>query len=71
MLSLIWFHRLLIACGAIFCASFAAWEVAYFSREGGVSRLILAIVFAILAVLLLWYLRNLQRFLKLPADRER
>ena len=69
MLSLIWFHRLLIACGAIFCAGFAAWEFAQFRGDGATGRLALAIVFAILAVALLWYLRNLQRFLKLPPNR--
>jgi hypothetical protein len=66
IVNLIWFHRLLIACGTIFCASFAAYEFALFMREGGTGKLILAIVFAVLSVLLFWYLRNLRRFLKLP-----
>jgi hypothetical protein len=71
MLNLIWFHRVLIACGAIFCASFGAYEFALFMRVGGAGKLVLAIVFAILSVLLFWYLRNLKRFLKLPGPRSK
>jgi hypothetical protein len=66
MLNLIWFHRLLIACGVIFCATFGAWQLGRYTREGRASHLILAIVFAVLAVALFWYLRNLARILKLP-----
>ncbi|MGH7469829.1 MAG: hypothetical protein ACRENP_17920 [Longimicrobiales bacterium] len=69
MLNLIWFHRLLIACGILFCASFAVYELKLHLDAGGSGRLVLAIVFAILAVALSWYLRNLNRFLKLPTDR--
>jgi hypothetical protein len=65
MLSLIWFHRLLIACGTIFCASFAAYQLKLYLDQGGVGKLVLSIVFVILAGGLFWYLRNLRRFLRL------
>jgi spore maturation protein SpmA len=69
MLNLIWFHRFLIACGTIFCTGFAGWQVKSYRSVGGTDHLALAIVFAVLAVALFWYLRNLNRFLKLPTDR--
>jgi hypothetical protein len=70
MLNLILFHRLLIATAIIFCATFAAWEFGQFTRSGGASRLILAIVFALLAVALSWYLKRLARVLNLPGNRK-
>jgi hypothetical protein len=71
MLNLIWFHRLLIATAIIFCATFAAWELGAYTHSGGTSRLILAVVFALLAVALAWYLKRLARILKLPTDTRR
>jgi hypothetical protein len=65
MLNLIWFHRLLIGCGVLFCASFAVYEFKHHLDVGGTGKLVLSIVFAVLAVALFWYLRNLKRFLKL------
>lgn len=66
MLSLIWFHRFLIVCGTIFCASFAAYQFKIYVDQGGAGKLVLSVVFMILAVALFWYLRNLRRFLRLP-----
>jgi hypothetical protein len=54
----------LIGCAVIFCASFGVWEFMRFQEAGGMAKLVLAIVFAIFAIALLWYLRNLDRFLK-------
>jgi hypothetical protein len=70
VLNLIWFHRLLIGCAVIFCASFGAYEIVEYSRSGGTGKLILAIVFGILSVALFWYLRNLSRLLKLRPERK-
>jgi hypothetical protein len=69
MINLIWFHRFLIAAAIIFCASFAAWEMGSYTRSGGTGRLVLAIVFALLAVALAWYLKRLARILNLPQDK--
>jgi len=71
MLNLILFHRLLIATGIIFCATFAAWMFGQYVREASTSKLILAIVFALLAVALGWYLKRLTRILNLPDERKR
>jgi membrane protein implicated in regulation of membrane protease activity len=71
MLNLILFHRLLIATGIVFCAVFAAWEFGAYTRAGGAKSLILAIVFALLAVALSWYLKRLARVLNLPDNRNR
>jgi ABC-type maltose transport system permease subunit len=71
VLNLIWFHRLLIACAVLFCASFAAFEFSRYRADGGAAKLVLALIFAVLAVALFWYVRNLRRFLKLPEERKR
>jgi membrane protein implicated in regulation of membrane protease activity len=71
MLNLILFHRLLIATAIVFCAMFSAWELGAYFRAGGTSRLVMAIVFAILTVALSWYLKRLARVLNLPSDRNR
>ena len=65
MLNLIWFHRVLIGCGVIFCGSFAVYEFMRFQDSGGSAKIVLAVIFAGLAVALFWYLRNLDRFLNL------
>jgi len=62
-MSLVAFHRLLISAAIVFCAGFAGWEVKRFAAAGGSGALVLAAVFAILAVLLVLYLRRLNRIL--------
>ena len=62
-MSLITFHRLLITVAIVFCAGFAAWEVKRFATVGGSGALVLACVFALLAILLFLYLRRLNRIL--------
>jgi hypothetical protein len=62
-MSLIAFHRLLITVAIVFCAGFAAWEVNRFATVGGPGAVVLACVFALLAMLLFWYLRRLNRIL--------
>jgi len=65
-MSLIGFHRFLIASAIVFCALFAAWEFRRFTVDGGFPALALGITFAVLAAALGYYLANLARFL----DRE-
>jgi membrane protein DedA with SNARE-associated domain len=57
------FHRLLISSAIVFCAGFALWSGWDYSRSHRVSALIVALVFAVAAVALTYYLRNLKRFL--------
>ena len=62
-MSLLSFHRFVIASAIVFCLGFAAWEFRAWmdSREPGV--LILAITFVVLGAGLALYLRRLNRFL--------
>jgi hypothetical protein len=58
------FHRFLISTAILFCLGFAAWTAMAY-RSGGATRdLAFAVVFAVLGVLLGYYLKNLQRFLR-------
>jgi hypothetical protein len=61
--SLVAFHRFLIATAIVFCLGFAGWEFRIFadSRETGV--LVVGITFVVLGVGLALYLRRLGRFL--------
>lgn len=63
-MTLIAFHRTLITAAILFCGGFAAWEYVAYSRNGSAGQLVLAIVFAVLTAGLIYYLINLQRFLK-------
>lgn len=62
-MSLVAFHRLLIATAILFCGGFAAWQVDRFLRAGGPLHAVLAGAFALGAVGLLYYLLRLKRFL--------
>jgi hypothetical protein len=62
-LSLIAFHRFLIAAGIVFCFGFAGWEVHAFLNEGAVGSILLALVFIVLGVGLSIYLWRLKRIL--------
>lgn len=66
-MSVIGFHRVLIATGILFCGLFAGWQGVAFARDGSLGDLILAVFFALAAVGLVYYLANLDRFL----DRKR
>lgn len=50
------FHKLLISCGVLFCAGFAAWALWRGSP-------LLGLGFAALALALAYYLRHLKRFI--------
>lgn len=62
-MSLIGFHRFLIAAAILFCLGFAGWELRAWadSRNGG--TLLLGLVFAVLGAGLIVYLRRLDRIL--------
>jgi hypothetical protein len=68
-MSLIGFHRVLIACGIIFCAGFSAWELLAFSRHGRTSDLLMGLGFALASGALSLYLLFLRRILRLPGGR--
>ena len=65
-MSLVFFHRVLIGSAIVFCAGFAAWQLVRFYRGGSVLDLGLGLLFAVLSGLLLLYLLQLRRVLKLP-----
>jgi hypothetical protein len=71
-MSLIPFHRFLIAAAIIFCGGFAVWAFLAFLDDSRLLNLGLAIAFGAAAVGLGYYLKNLARFLNLsPDERER
>jgi hypothetical protein len=66
-MSLIGFHRVLIASAIVFCAGFGAWQLAAYTRGGGTADLLLGIAFGVAAAALTLYLLFLRRVLRLPA----
>lgn len=62
-MSLLQFHRFLIATGILFCAGYAVRELVRARGGGGPAALALGVLFAVLAVGLLVYLVRLRRFL--------
>lgn len=64
IMSLIGFHKLLIATAILFCALFAVWQGMIFTRTGAALNVALAAAFALAAAGFTYYLANLQRFLK-------
>jgi ABC-type Co2+ transport system permease subunit len=60
---MIFFHRFLITTAILFSAGFAAWTFVRFREGGGTTQLVLAVVFAVITVGLIVYLKNLKRFL--------
>jgi len=62
--SLISFHKLLIATAIVFCAGYAGWEARVFiTGNGGTWSLVLAILFALIAAGFVYYLIHLSRIL--------
>lgn len=62
-MSLIGFHRVLIATAILFCLGFAGLTGASFFREGGVGSAVLAVGFVAAGLALATYLRHLNRVL--------
>ena len=62
-MSLISFHRFLIATAIAFCFGFAVWELMTWWVGGAAGALVLGITFVVLGGLLSYYLVRLRRFL--------
>lgn len=62
-MSLIAFHRFLIAAAILFCLGFGLWELLAVRDGGGVGALALALIFTLLGIGLIVYLVHLGRFL--------
>ena len=62
-MSIVGFHRVLITAAIAFCAFYAAWELAQYRVDGDGGRVVLGIVFAVLAAALGVYLALLGRIL--------
>ena len=62
-MSLISFHRLLIAAAIAFCFGFAVWELMTWWVGGAAGALVLGLTFVVLGGLLSYYLARLRRFL--------
>lgn len=69
IMSLISFHRFLIAIAIVFCAGYAFWEFRGFLQHGSGRALLLALAFAAAAAGLGYYLRHLSRFLRIPSAK--
>jgi hypothetical protein len=69
-MSLVPFHRLLIATAIVFCVGFALWELAAFVDHGRIVDLALAIGFAAAGAAFGYYLRHLARLLGLSSPDE-
>jgi hypothetical protein len=69
-MSLIAFHKFLIATAIVFCFVFAIRQLSEFKASGDGLSLLTAIAFGIASAALTFYLRHLQRVLKLPTGHE-
>lgn len=60
------FHRFLIGTAILFCAGLAAWAFGAFEAAGpvGGAHPVLGAAFALAALALAYYLKNLRRFLR-------
>ena len=57
------FHRFLIGTAILFCAGFAVWVFLDSRTSGSAGAMVLSVTFAVAAVALSYYLKNLKRFL--------
>ncbi len=62
-MSLISFHRILIAAAILFCAGYGAYELLAFTKGGGNGSLVMSGVFFVLTAGLSYYLWRLKHFL--------
>lgn len=68
-MSLVPFHRVLIASAIAFFLAFAVWELRAFLDDRAATSLVAAAAAAAAALLLALYLRRLRSFLNLPPRR--
>lgn len=62
-MSLVAFHRFLIATGIVFSFGFAGWEFRAFLINGAAGELLIAMLFVVIGAGLSFYLWRLKRFL--------
>ena len=62
-LSLISFHRILIAVAILFCAGYGVYELSAFARSGETGSLFISGFFFVVTAGLAYYLWHLKRFL--------
>lgn len=62
-MSLVGFHKLLIATGLLFCGGFGGWRLLRFARAGATSDLVVGLVALLAAAGLGLYLAMLGRIL--------
>ena len=70
-MSLISFHRFLIATAIIFCVGFSLWELVSYRATGNLWAALVGGGFGLAALGLVYYLRHLSRFLGIPAGRSK
>lgn len=68
-MSLINFHRFLISAAILFCLGYAGFEVVAFQRTAQAGSLLIALLFALLAIGLMFYLWRLPDFLRSGGKR--
>ncbi len=68
-MSLISFHKFLIATGIIFCLGFSIWELASYRATGHLWAAVIGGSFGLAALGLAYYLTHLSRFLGIPMER--
>ena len=62
-LSLISFHRILIAVAILFCAGYGVYELSAFARSGETGSLFISGFFIVVTAGLIYYLWHLKRLL--------
>jgi len=62
-MSLISFHRILIAVAILFCASYGVYELTVFTESEDMGSLLLSGFFMVVTICLSYYLWHLKRFL--------
>ncbi len=62
-MSLVNFHRVLIAIAILFCGSYGVYELVEFTENGETGSLLISGFFLVVTVGLAYYLRHLKRIL--------
>jgi len=69
-MSIVSFHRALIAAAIVFCFGYGIWELVAHARPGPAGSLGIGVVFVVLGCALIFYLARLNRFLGYEVERE-
>ena len=62
-MSLVNFHRVLIAIATLFCGGYGVYELVEFTENGEIGSLLISGFFFVVTVGLAYYLRHLKRIL--------